>query len=141
MKNIGYTVSIVVLLISCSTPDLNKDTENENNTNPRGNPAIAFEKEVHDFGELVDGEKVAYTFKFKNTGDTDLIIKDVKAACGCTTPQWNKNPIKPEQTGKIEVVFDSSGRKGDQQKTIRVFTNAAKQESMLVITAHVNNDV
>ncbi|GIV43468.1 MAG: hypothetical protein KatS3mg035_0591 [Bacteroidia bacterium] len=84
---------------------------------------IEFEKDYHDFGIIKEGEKVSHVFKFKNVGTEPLIIKNVKPACGCTTPDWTKDPVPPGGEGKIEVSFDSQGRTGIQNKSVEVFAN------------------
>ncbi len=84
---------------------------------------IEFEKDNHDFGLIKEGEKVSHVFKFKNVGTEPLVIKNVKPACGCTTPDWTKDPVPPGGEGKIEVSFDSQGRTGIQNKSVEVFAN------------------
>jgi len=84
---------------------------------------IEFEKDNHDFGIIKEGEKVTHVFKFKNVGTEPLVIKNVKPACGCTTPDWTKDPVPPGGEGKIEVSFDSQGRTGIQNKSVEVFAN------------------
>jgi len=85
---------------------------------------ILFEEEKHDFGNLMQGEKVFYSFKFKNTGVADLIISTARGSCGCTVPTYSKRPIKPGAEGKIDVVFNSENLRGISQKTITVLTNS-----------------
>jgi len=102
-----------------------------------GLPKIAFEKEVHDFGIIIEGEKVSYTFKFKNIGKSDLIIKEAKASCGCTVPKYPHQPIAPGEEGSIEVIFDSGGRTGRQSKTITVWTNCQPNQSHLEIVSEI----
>ena len=75
-----------------------------------GMPAFTFEKEEHDFGILIDGEKVSYSFRFTNSGDAPLIISNAKGSCGCTVPNYPKEPIAPGATASIDVTFDSKGR-------------------------------
>lgn len=84
---------------------------------------IEFEKDNHDFGLIKEGEKVSHVFKFKNVGTEPLVIKNVKPACGCTTPNWTKDPVPPGGEGQIEVSFDSQGRTGIQNKSVEVFAN------------------
>ena len=57
--------------------------------------SIEFTEEAFDFGEITQGEKVEHTFKFKNTGENDLVIVSAKGSCGCTIPEWPKEPIAP----------------------------------------------
>lgn len=77
-------------------------------TGPLGTPK--FEKTVHDFGKVIDGELVQYKFKFTNTGKGDLTVAKVEAHCGCTTPEWTRDIIPPGGEGFILATFNSSGR-------------------------------
>jgi len=79
---------------------------------------------VYNFGKLADGEKVEYSFRFKNTGENPLIISSASASCGCTVPEKPEEPIKPGETGFIKVVFNSQGRIGDTHKEVNVISNA-----------------
>ena len=99
---------------------------------------MVFEKDVHDFGKIVEGEKVSYSFKFKNTGKVDLIISDAKGSCGCTVPQWPKNPVAPGADGVVDVTFNSSGKSGMQNKTVTLITNAIPNTKVLTITGEVS---
>lgn len=102
-----------------------------------GSPAIEFEKVYHDFGTLQAGEKVSYTFKFKNSGESDLIIKDAAAGCGCTVPKYDKHPISKGDSGSVEVIFDTRGRRGAQIQTVLLKTNTPYGEKTLTIKANV----
>ena len=105
--------------------------------NTGGLPQIAFETTKHDFGIMVQGERLTYTFKFTNTGGSDLIISDASSTCGCTIPDWSKAPVKPGDQGKIEVQFNSAGKSGSVSKTIKVLTNAQPNTVEIEITAEV----
>ncbi|HEY9256378.1 DUF1573 domain-containing protein [Chitinophaga sp.] len=85
--------------------------------------ALTFEEKVHNFGEIVAGEKVEYSFKFTNTGSSPLLIEDAISSCGCTVPEWPKEPIKPGQSGYMKVIFDSHGKSGYTEKEISVKIN------------------
>ncbi len=102
-------------------------------------PLIEFERTTYDFGEVVQGEKLSYTFKFKNTGKSNLIIFSSEATCGCTTSMPPKAPIRPGETGEIKVVFDSSSQKGKVVKRILVGANTYPAETILTITANVSS--
>ncbi len=102
-------------------------------------PVIEFERTTYDFGEVVQGEKLSYTFKFKNTGKSNLIIFSSEATCGCTTSTPPKAPIRPGETGEIKVVFDSSSQKGKVVKRILVGANTYPAETILTITANVSS--
>ncbi len=100
-------------------------------------PAITFEHTDFDFGRIYDGEKVKCHFKFSNTGKSDLIITSAKGSCGCTVPEYPKKPLRPGEEGTVTVEFNSSGRKGQQVKTISVSTNAQPPTVVLTIRAMV----
>ena len=94
---------------------------------------------TYDFGEVVQGEKLSYTFKFKNTGKSNLIIFSSEATCGCTTSTPPKAPIRPGETGEIKVTFDSSSQNGKVVKRILVGANTYPAETILTITANVSS--
>ena len=100
-------------------------------------PVIEFEKDVHDFGRVIQGEKVAYGFKFKNAGSSDLIISKVSSSCGCAVPDFPKVPIKPGESKKIDVKFDSQNRPGFQNKSVTIISNAQPSIQVLRIKAEV----
>lgn len=88
----------------------------------KGQAEIEFNKQVHNFGEVPQGEPASYEFEVKNTGDGPLLIKDVNPSCGCTTPSWPKKPIQPGETAKIEAQYDAKSM-GSFNKSIHVKTN------------------
>ncbi|MDY0342789.1 MAG: DUF1573 domain-containing protein [Lentimicrobium sp.] len=100
-------------------------------------PFIEFEQDFHDFGKLIQGEKVSYAFKFTNTGKTDLIISKVSSSCGCTVPDYPKTPIRPGDTKKIDVKFDTENRRGFQNKTVTIVSNAQPSAKVLRIKAQI----
>ena len=100
-------------------------------------PVIEFEKDIHDFGKVIQGEKVSYGFKFKNTGNADLLIAQVSTTCGCTVPKYPKKAIKPGEEEIINVMFDSEGKKGIQNKSITVVTNCQPSNMVIRIKAMV----
>lgn len=78
----------------------------------------------HDFGTIKEkGGKVTHTFIIKNIGNAPLVLTRVVASCGCTTPEYNTEPIAPGQEGKLVVSFDPAGRPGQFLKTIAVYSN------------------
>ncbi|QNL49523.1 DUF1573 domain-containing protein [Olivibacter sp. SDN3] len=100
-------------------------------------PIITFDRDTYDFSNIKEGEKVTHTFEFTNEGKSPLIISDVQAGCGCTTPKFDKKPIKPGENGSIEVGFNSAGQKGVQHKIITVYSNADPAQSMLHLKGEV----
>ena len=100
-------------------------------------PLIKFETTDHDFGTINEGDRVDYTYKFKNEGSADLIISDAKASCCCTIPEYTKTPVKPGDSGEIKVVFNSAGKSGLQQKTVTLTLNTETGTEMLNFKADV----
>ncbi len=115
------------------------DNTAESSSEKSGMPEFNFEKELHDFGQLVDGEKVSYSFKFTNSGDAPLIISNAKGSCGCTVPNWPRNPIAPGESGSIDVTFNSSGRSGKQNKAITLTANTNPNRKVINITSEVTS--
>lgn len=99
--------------------------------------AMTFTKKEHDFGKITEGDKVTYVFSFENTGEADLIISDAKGSCGCTVPEYPKEPIAPGKQGKIKVSFSSAGKKGLQYKTVTLMANTAAGKETLGIKAAI----
>ena len=115
------------------------DNTAESSSKKSGMPEFNFEKELHDFGQLVDGEKVSYSFKFSNSGDAPLIISNAKGSCGCTVPNWSRDPIAPGESGSIDVTFNSSGRSGKQNKAITLTANTNPSRKVINITSEVTS--
>lgn len=101
-------------------------------------PVITFDKTTHDFGKINEADgRVTTTFTFKNEGTTPLVLSNVRASCGCTTPKWTKEPIEPGQTGEIMVTYNPNGRPGRFQKTITVTSNSSQPTLKLYIKGEV----
>jgi hypothetical protein len=98
-----------------------------------------FEKSEHDFGKIKQGESADYSFKFTNTGKEPLIIENAQGSCGCTVPNYPKEPIAPGATGTIDVRFNSAGKSGMQQKTVTLTANTDPSvTTILTIKADVD---
>ncbi|HNY62914.1 MAG TPA: DUF1573 domain-containing protein [Bacteroidales bacterium] len=102
-------------------------------------PVITFEKIVHDFGYVTKGERLSYNFKFKNTGNSDLIISYVESSCGCTTSSPPKAPIKPGGSGEIKVTFDSKTKSGITENQVMIVANTYPVKTVLTVIADVKN--
>jgi hypothetical protein len=101
-------------------------------------PTIAFSVADHDFGTIrEDDGAVSFEFEYINTGKVPLILQQVKASCGCTTPEWTKEPVVPGQQGRIKVKFDPKNRPGPFVKTITVTSNAEPAINTLTIKGTV----
>lgn len=100
-------------------------------------PEITFSETEYQFGDIHQGDKVEHVFAFENTGTEPLIITNVQTTCGCTAPNWPRDPIAPGQSGEIKVVFNSTGKMGMQRKVITVISNAVTASSKLMIVSNV----
>ncbi|MCC6817020.1 MAG: DUF1573 domain-containing protein [Saprospiraceae bacterium] len=105
---------------------------------------VEFEEMVHDFGEVMEGSMVKHQYKFKNTGNEPLVISDAKGSCGCTVPDWPREPVPPGGTGVINVQFDSKGKGSDdgqkQSKRVTVTANTNPAQTYLTISGVVKKD-
>jgi hypothetical protein len=103
----------------------------------KGDAAIAFDTISHDFGEIPFSDSAEFEFVFINTGNAPLIVSHVKSTCGCTVPEWSKEPVKSGSQGVIRVKYDTH-RVGRFAKSIYVYSNAANGVQKLSITGVVN---
>lgn len=91
-------------------------------------PIITFSEMSYDYGTVAEEDgKVSHVFEFTNSGTSDLLLKNVQASCGCTTPQWSREPVPPKQKGTITVTYRAAGRPGPFTKSITVSSNADKK--------------
>lgn len=100
-------------------------------------PRIVFDCNQHDFGRLTAGEKVSYSFHFRNTGGADLLITGCDASCGCTIADYPKTKIAPGADGYVTITFSSAGKSGQQVKEVTVNSNAQPAMTHLRILAQV----
>jgi hypothetical protein len=124
-----YLVSLV--LVGFSFVCLAQEDE------PLTGPKVAFAESMFDFGDINQGDKVEHIFEFENIGNEALILSDVRTTCGCTAPEWPKEPIAPGATASVKVVFNSSGKMGIQNKVITVMSNAVNNPARVKIVTNV----
>ncbi len=98
---------------------------------------MVFTEEEFDFGTINKGDKVNHFFTFENKGENDLIIVRANGSCGCTVPEFPKEPIPPGKTGRIKVTFNSAGKKGPQHKTVSVYANVPKGGVVIGVKANI----
>lgn len=147
MKQVLYILSVVFLLSSCTAENSSTSPEKsiaditsaekifktpksalkekEDNT-PKDTINVAkmeFEVESFDFGTVNEGEKVEYIYKFQNVGKVPLTISQARSTCGCTVPVWPTEPIGVGESGEIKVVFNTAGKKGNQEKPVNITAN------------------
>lgn len=112
-------------------------TASDKPAEPGSAPVMVFAEQTHDFGKITQGEKVSYSFTFKNAGGSDLVISSAQGSCGCTVPSYPHTPVKAGETSKIDVVFNSEGKSGLVQKTVTLITNCNPSTKMISISATV----
>lgn len=145
MKKIILSITCLAVFAACNNNNRAPvettavETETVSNTAEADAPVFKFEKETFDFGQITEGEKVSYDFKFKNTGNSPLIITSATATCGCTVPQYPKEPVAPGADGILRVVFDSSGKPGMQNKVITITANTVPEITQINILGNVVN--
>lgn len=103
-------------------------------------PVIKFAEPEFNFGTIKQGDKVEHTFKFTNEGTGDLIISDAKASCGCTVPDWTKEPVAPGKDGEVKVVFNSAGKSGEVSKTVTLTLNTEKGTETVSFKANIETN-
>ena len=119
----------------CSKND-NKDSEKQADGKM---PVFALiDSADYDFGTIREGAVVEHDFKFRNDGAYPLILNNISSSCGCTTPEWPKEPIGPDKTASIKVRFDSKNKSGPQVKTITVYANTEPANIELRLKGIVN---
>jgi len=111
---------------SSSTPD-----------NAKASAKLEIANPTHDFGTVREGEVVEHSFSFRNTGSGPLLISAAEASCGCTVPDYPREPVAPGKTGVIKVKFNSAGKPGEQQKIVTVNSNSSTGQERITITAEV----
>ena len=147
MKKIGLFIIVGFLFISCGGSK-DKSIGVESISNPvtadgvnkhkaDKMPVIQFESVTHNFGKVIQGERLSYSFKFKNTGHSNLIISYVETSCGCTTSAPPKEPIKPGDSGEIKVTFDSKTKSGEVSNQVLITANTYPINTLLTVKANV----
>jgi hypothetical protein len=100
-------------------------------------PVFKFNEMSHDFGTILQGEKTSHAFRFTNSGKSDLVIRTASGSCGCTVPEYPKDPVAPGKEGVINVTFNSEGKEGKQNKTVTIIANTIPNSTVLTITGEV----
>ncbi len=145
MKKIAFALSGVLLMAFTACDNATSKIADNNETSAvdvssvdgEGTPKFSFQEESYDFGEIEEGTVAKHDFTFKNTGDAPLIITNAQGSCGCTVPQWPREPIAPGEEGTIHVEFNSQGRSGNQQKQVTLSANTQPNQVILKISAQV----
>jgi hypothetical protein len=97
---------------------------------------LKFKSEKHDFGKVEQGKPATFSFEFVNTGNQPVVISNAQASCGCTTPDWTKDPILPGKTGFVKATYNAAAV-GPFNKTVTVYSNAETPTLVLNLTGEV----
>lgn len=146
-RTIALVAGLLLLAASCQQEEkkegVSTDVVNVSSTasskpaEPGSLPVLSFNELTYDFGKITQGEKVSHAFGFKNTGGTALVISSAQGSCGCTVPQFPREPIAPGAGGKIDVTFNSEGKAGKVEKTITVVTNCEPNTLVISVKAEI----
>lgn len=131
---------VPVILFSCDVKRkdrMSDDAAKMNEQALKDTTTVQIIDSSYNFGEVTDGEKVEYNYRFKNTGTKPLVVVNASASCGCTVPQKPERPVMPGETGYIKVVFNSKGRVGHAEKHVTVVSNAKPDFPSLLLTGEV----
>lgn len=135
-KAIIFSVA-VIMVASCGSSDAPQDIEASRQEGLTNVTSIQWIDSLRNFGNIIEGQKLALSFRFKNTGDKPLVIQSVQPACGCTVADYPKQPLKPGEEGEITGEFNSDGRVGQQHKEIAVTTNTYARTQNLIFEVNV----
>ena len=143
-RSLSILFLALCLLVACNNGSKEGKISTDLVTNPKSatqpsnkQPILTFDKTEHDFGTILQGERVTYTFHFTNTGNVPLLITGIDKSCGCTTGDFPRDPIEPGKGGDIKVSYDSKGHFGFQSKTVTVNSNALPARTTLTLKAEV----
>lgn len=104
----------------------------------QGGAKIVFKSDKYNYGTIKEDDGIAnYEFEFTNTGVSPLIVQRVSSTCGCTTPEWSREPVAPGKSGKIKIGYDPKNRPGPFNKTLSVYSNADPNVVVLQIAGEV----
>ncbi len=140
IKKITLAVCCGILLLSCDFRRKDKIADDNAKITEQAlkdSTTVQLIDSLYDFGTVAEGEKVEFSYRFKNTGSKPLVIITASASCGCTVPQRPEKPILPGETGFIKVVFDSRGKVGENHKPITVTSNANPAFPQLMLQGKV----
>ncbi len=143
---LGLSALCMIAFTSCKEDAASKiKSENiavaaERDANAGDFPVISFDKKEHDFGTIENGTPVETTFKYTNTGNSMLVVSNIKSTCGCTVPSnWTKE-VAPGETGEFVVKFNGKGNGNKVTKSVTMTTNTEKGSEIVKISAFVEKD-
>src|SRR5690242_10505868 len=136
LRSMTFIIAVTVFA-SCANSGSSMDIDAAREAGSKQLTSVQWIDSVRDFGRIIEGQKLAISFRFRNTGDKPLVIESVQPACGCTVADYPKQPLKPGEEGEITGEFNSEGREGQQHKEITVTTNTPTHAQQLVFEVTV----
>jgi hypothetical protein len=138
MKRTMSILAAGLLVFGCNQQDKKPDEAATPTTVAPALTTISWiDSTTQDLGKVNEGAQVEITYRFRNTGTNPLVVKDVRAGCGCTVPEKPNEPIAPGQEGKIRATFNSSGRSGPNHKEVMVDANTQPLTTILAFKVEV----
>jgi len=143
---LGLSALSMIAFTSCKEDAASKvNSDNvaqaaERDANAGDLPVIKFDKELHDFGTIANGTPVETKFTYTNTGNSMLVVSNVKSTCGCTVPSNYTRQVAPGESGEFTVKFNGKGNGNKVTKAITMTTNTAVGNEVVKITAFVEAD-
>ena len=157
LRNSFLVVAVAVVVTACNNKDAARIAEVEKqpvvssatqvtpmdatapaDVKPEGPlPSFQFDNSDHDFGTITEGDVVEYTYSFVNNGEAPLIIQGAQGSCGCTVPEWSKEPVPVGGKGFVKAKFNSAGKHDQQHKTVTITANTYPKQTVLKFTAMV----
>jgi Protein of unknown function (DUF1573) len=135
MKNIFILAIVALFAVACEETDKGSKTGSGvevTTDDPATLTTIEWIDSVKNYGTITEGQQLAVSFRFKNTGDKPLVIKNVHPSCGCTVPTSNDKPIAPGAEGTIDATFNSQNKEGRVNKELTVETNAKNAQTYVL---------
>lgn len=124
---------VIAVLLAAAIPGAEAKKKNK-----EGTAKLEFREKVYDFGNVEEqGGPVSHNFVFDNAGDGNLVIYEATAECGCTRPEYPKNPVTPGKSDKLKVTFNPIGRIGSFEKVVSVKTNGEPRKVRVKIRGNV----
>lgn len=144
MKNTVFLSLVVLLLVSAASCRKKGELPREvvlDSEVLKDTTAVSYvDSSVFHFDTLAQGDKAEHTFRIINTGEHNLVIARAFGSCGCTVPEYPKEPVKPGDTALVHVTFNSAGKEGEQNKNVTLVCNTATRSEILYMKGFVKTE-
>ena len=134
--------TVASIILFCSTLFVSCTNNQDQGSSPAqaadGPVLELLDGNTFDFGSVTEGDVVEHTFNFKNAGSQPLVISNITSSCGCTTPEWPRDPIAPDSSSSIQVRFNTKNKVGPQMKSVSIYANTDPVNTDLVLRGTSN---